>query len=70
MEALNDHRIILFFHEPGVINWQQDFLCTRGSYQQFRVYFVGEMTSYTALNGHGCDTVRNVHTTMEDKVMT
>jgi len=26
--------------------------------------------SYTALNGHGCDTVLNAHATMEDKVMT
>ena len=52
-------------HQPG-----KDFLCTLGSYQQFRVYFVGETMSYRALNGHGCNTVLNVHATMEDKVMT
>jgi hypothetical protein len=70
MEALKDHRIILFFHGLGVINWGHNFLCTWGSYQQLRVYFVGEMMSYTVHNSHGCDTVLNVHATMEDKVMT
>jgi hypothetical protein len=70
VEALKDHRIILFFHGPGVINWRQNFLCTWGSYQQFRVYIVGEMMSYTVLNSHGCNTVPNAHVTMKDKVMT